>query len=61
MVEAWCTAAKEQHKLGAVRNLLRAFRSACHYGDAEALESEFNIGSSHVFNKVLQRWKSCES
>jgi hypothetical protein len=44
---------RHTHTQGAVRNLLRAFRSACHYGDAEALDSAFNIGSSHVFNKVM--------
>lgn len=40
---------------GALRNVLRAYRSACHYGDSESdsLASEYSIGSSHVFNKVM--------
>ncbi|KAK6164243.1 hypothetical protein DH2020_001107 [Rehmannia glutinosa] len=33
MVDSWCEAIRDGAKLGAVRSLLRAFRSACHYGD----------------------------
>ncbi|KAJ7191601.1 hypothetical protein O6H91_Y523000 [Diphasiastrum complanatum] len=54
-VEAWCKAVKEKQHFGAVRNILRAFQSACHYGDGggDNLSAKFNIGSSHVFNKIM--------
>ena len=55
LVETWCAAVKEKHHIGALKNLLRAFRSACHYGDGELedMGSKFNISSSHVFNKIM--------
>ncbi len=55
LVEAWCTALKEKQHIGALKNLLRAFRTACHYGDGDMneLDSNYNITSSHVFNKIM--------
>lgn len=55
LVEAWCTAVKEKQHVGALKNLLRAFRTACHYGDGEMEDvgSKFNITNSHVFNKIM--------
>ncbi|GAQ82293.1 hypothetical protein KFL_001060260 [Klebsormidium nitens] len=55
MVDAWCKAAKEKHAFGATKNLLRAFRASCHYGDGdgENLTSQISIASSHVFNRVM--------
>ncbi|XP_024364544.1 nucleolar complex-associated protein 2 [Physcomitrium patens] len=55
LVETWCTAVKEKQHVGALKNLLRAFRTACHYGDGEMedMGSKYNISSSHVFNKIM--------
>nr|XP_010918462.1 nucleolar complex protein 2 homolog [Elaeis guineensis] len=55
MVDSWCKAVKERDKLGAVRCLLRAFRTACHYGDDGENSSapKFSIISSNVFNKIM--------
>jgi nucleolar complex protein 2 len=55
LVETWCAAVKEKQHFGALKNLLRAFRTACHYGDGESedMGSKFNISSSHVFNKIM--------
>ncbi|XP_072957966.1 nucleolar complex protein 2 homolog isoform X2 [Typha angustifolia] len=55
MVDSWCKAIKEDGKLGAVQSLLRAFRTACHYGDdgENDTEAKFRIISSGVFNKVM--------
>lgn len=45
----------QKHAFGATKNLLRAFRAACHYGDGdgENLTSQISIASSHVFNRVM--------
>ncbi|XP_048324867.2 nucleolar complex-associated protein 2 [Ziziphus jujuba] len=55
MVDSWCNSIKESGKIGAVRSLLRAFRTACHYGDdgGDELSTKFTIMSSSVFNKVM--------
>ncbi|MCO5596819.1 hypothetical protein L7F22_050889 [Adiantum nelumboides] len=55
LVEAWCRVIKEKQHMGTVCNLLRAYRTACHYGDGEeeAFTNNFSIASSHVFNKVM--------
>lgn len=55
LVEAWCRVIKEKHHIGTVCNLLRAYRTACHYGDGEDDEfaNKYNISSSHVFNKIM--------
>ncbi|XP_073292362.1 nucleolar complex-associated protein 2 [Primulina huaijiensis] len=55
MVDSWCDAVHDGPKLGAVRSLLRAFRSACHYGDdgGDDPTINFSMMSSAVFNKVM--------
>ncbi|KAJ6796772.1 nucleolar complex protein 2-like protein isoform X2 [Iris pallida] len=55
MVDSWCKDIKEYGKLGAVRSLLRAFRTACHYGDdrGNGSKSKFSIISSSVFNRIM--------
>lgn len=53
MIDTWCKAVKDG-KLGGVRSMLRAFRTACHYGDdGEKDSSQLNIISSSVFNKIM--------
>ncbi|KAH7439635.1 hypothetical protein KP509_04G069800 [Ceratopteris richardii] len=55
LVESWCKIIKEKNHMGTVCNLLKAYRTACHYGDGDdqALANNFNIASSHVFNKIM--------
>ncbi|KAF9602090.1 hypothetical protein IFM89_024857 [Coptis chinensis] len=55
MVDSWRKEILESAKLSAVRSLLRAFRTACHYGDDREDESslKFSTMSSSVFNKVM--------
>lgn len=55
LVEVWCNVIKEKQHMGTVRNLLRAYRTACHYGDGEEEEfaNSYTISSSHVFNKIM--------
>ncbi|CAM8910274.1 unnamed protein product [Rhodiola kirilowii] len=55
MVDSWCEAVKENVKVGAVRSLLKAYRTACHYGDDGGSDSssKFSVMSSNVFNKVM--------
>ncbi|XP_077249793.1 noc2p family [Tasmannia lanceolata] len=55
IVDSWCNAIRESGNLGAVRSLMRAFRTACHYGDAGEDDSstKFSIMSSSVFNKIM--------
>lgn len=55
MVDTWCDAVRENAKLGAIRALLKAFRTACHYGDDGEDESsaKLSIMSSSVFNKIM--------
>lgn len=55
MVDSWSEAVKENVKVGAVRSLLKAFRTACHYGDdgGSDASSKFSVMSSNVFNKVM--------
>eukprot|EP00899_Mesostigma_viride_P025298 jgi/Mesvir1/5953/Mv00712-RA.1 len=55
LVDAWCKASKQDNVLGATRNLLRAFRTACHYGDSKENEDDasFSIPSSNSFNKIM--------
>ncbi|XP_024538947.1 nucleolar complex protein 2 homolog [Selaginella moellendorffii] len=54
-VETWIIAVKEKENYAALRKLLGAFRSACHYGEGaeEELSERFVINSSNVFNKVM--------
>lgn len=55
MVDSWCKLIKENGSLNAVRSLMRAFRTACHYGDDGENESmtKLNVISSAVFNKIM--------
>lgn len=55
MVDSWCNAIKEHGKLSAIHSLMKAFRTACHYGDDKEDESllDFSVMSSSVFNKVM--------
>lgn len=55
MVDTWCTAIRENSSLGAVRSLMKAFRTACHYGDDDGNEdvSKLSVMPSHVFNKIM--------
>ncbi|KAL6495655.1 hypothetical protein OROGR_030218 [Orobanche gracilis] len=57
VVDSWCDAIRNGAKLGAVRSLLRAFRSACHYGDdddgGDDPTTKFSTMSSSVFNKIM--------
>ncbi|KAK8916008.1 hypothetical protein KSP39_PZI022730 [Platanthera zijinensis] len=54
-IDSWCSAIKQQRSLGAVRSMLRAFRTACHHGDDTKDDSEqkFTVVSSSVFNKIM--------
>lgn len=55
MVDSWCKTIKEEGKLSGVHSLMKAFRTACHYGDDKEDESmlDFSVMSSSVFNKVM--------
>ena len=55
MVDLWCKSIHENGSLSAVRSLMRAFRTACHYGDDGANESmtKLSLMSSAVFNKIM--------
>ncbi|XP_051118602.1 nucleolar complex-associated protein 2 isoform X2 [Andrographis paniculata] len=55
MVDTWCNEIREGAKLGAIRSLLRAFRSACHYGDdaGDDPSAKLSTMSSSVFNKIM--------
>ncbi|KAI5401455.1 hypothetical protein KIW84_066066 [Lathyrus oleraceus] len=55
MVDLWCKSIKENGSLNAVRSLMKAFRTACHYGDDEENESmaKLSVMSSTVFNKIM--------
>lgn len=52
MVDSWCKAIREERRIGAIRNIMRAFRSACHCGDDDN-ESKLTSMSFPVFNKIL--------
>eukprot|EP00891_Asterochloris_glomerata_P005532 jgi/Astpho2/5532/gw1.00079.30.1_t len=54
MADSWCRAAKQNASQGAMRQVLRAFRVACHFGDSEReVHDSLRISSSAVFNGVL--------
>lgn len=55
MVDSWCKLIREDAKLGAVRSILRAYRTACHYGDdtGDDPSAKFSVMSSAVFNKIM--------
>eukprot|EP00877_Chromochloris_zofingiensis_P001779 jgi/Chrzof1/11601/Cz06g01210.t1 len=54
LVEQWCTAVKESASMTAMKQLLKAYRVACHYGDTEAeVDATMRISSAAVYNKVM--------
>lgn len=55
MVDSWENSVRENGKIGALRSLMKAFHTACHYGDDGGDESvnKFSIMSSSVFNKIM--------
>ncbi|CAK9166685.1 unnamed protein product [Ilex paraguariensis] len=55
MIDSWCNSIQENGRVGAVRSLMNAFRTACHYGDDSGDESltKLSIMSSSVFNKIM--------
>ncbi|KAJ7957431.1 nucleolar complex protein 2-like [Quillaja saponaria] len=52
MVDSWCNSIQENGNFTAVRSLLRAFRTACHYGD-DGGDEKLSVMSSSVFNKIM--------
>ena len=54
LVERWCAAAKGSASMASMRQLLKAYRVACHYSDSEEeTEASLSITSSHVFNRLM--------
>ncbi|KAJ8545041.1 hypothetical protein K7X08_017624 [Anisodus acutangulus] len=55
MVDFWCSSIHENRSSAAIRSLMRAFRTACHYGDdtGEDVKSKWSTMSSAVFNKIM--------
>ncbi|KAG7033357.1 Nucleolar complex protein 2-like protein, partial [Cucurbita argyrosperma subsp. argyrosperma] len=55
LVDSWCHSIEENGKLAALRSLMKAFRTACHYGDDNGDDSsiKFSTMSSNVFNKIM--------
>ncbi|XP_040995041.1 nucleolar complex protein 2 homolog isoform X2 [Juglans microcarpa x Juglans regia] len=55
MVDSWCNSIQENGNLRALRSLMRAFKTACHYGDdgGDDPSTKFSIMSSSVFNKIM--------
>lgn len=55
MVDTWCHSIEENGKLVALRSLMKAFRTACHYGDdnGDDTSMKFSTMSSNVFNKIM--------
>lgn len=53
-VDSWCAAAVNNASQGAMRSLLRAYRVACHHGDADADVAEsLRLGSSAAYNRLM--------
>ncbi|KAK2976258.1 hypothetical protein RJ640_000795, partial [Escallonia rubra] len=55
MVDSWCNSIQENGRVAAIRSLLKAFRTACHYGDDSENESstKLSVMSSSVFNRIM--------
>ncbi|KAF4356070.1 hypothetical protein G4B88_015350, partial [Cannabis sativa] len=55
MVDEWCNSVQKDGKISAIRTLMKAFHTACHYGDdgGDDPSTKFSIMSSSVFNKVM--------
>ncbi|KAI3990328.1 hypothetical protein MKX01_037667 [Papaver californicum] len=56
MVNKWIELVREGTKISAVYSIMRAYRTACHYGDEGEDDSpeKYRIMSGSVFNKILQ-------
>jgi nucleolar complex protein 2 len=52
-LKSWCAAAQKTASLGAVKQMTRLYRIACHYGDEEAGEESLQLASSGVYNNIL--------
>ncbi|KAF4358848.1 hypothetical protein F8388_013652 [Cannabis sativa] len=55
MVDEWCNSVQKDGKISAIRTLMKAFHTSCHYGDdgGDDPSTKFSIMSSSVFNKVM--------
>ncbi|PON55662.1 Nucleolar complex protein [Parasponia andersonii] len=55
MVDSWCNSIREDGKVAGIRTLMRAFHTACHYGDdkKDDTSTKFSVMSSTVFNKIM--------
>ncbi|KAF3795557.1 Nucleolar complex protein, partial [Nymphaea thermarum] len=55
MIDSWCKNISENGSVGAIRSIMRAFQTACHYGDDNKNESsrKFSVMTSSVFNKIM--------
>jgi len=51
-LKSWCKVAQKTASLGAVRQVTRLYRIACHYGDADDDET-LQLASSAVYNNIL--------
>lgn len=52
-LKSWCHAAQKNASLGAVRQMTRLYRIACHYGDTDGEEESLRLASSAVYNNIL--------
>lgn len=54
-MKRWCTGAKKDATLGAVRRVVQLFRTACHYGDParDDDDSSMRIASDSAFQHIL--------
>ncbi|CAN6471429.1 unnamed protein product [Victoria cruziana] len=55
MIDSWCKKISENGSLSAIRSIMRAFQTACHYGDDDKNETsqKFSVMTSSVFNKIM--------
>ncbi|KAL9238685.1 hypothetical protein vseg_013075 [Gypsophila vaccaria] len=54
MVNSWCNAINEEGKVAPIRNLLKAFKTACHYADSDDNSTAKLSGMSNdVLNKIM--------
>ncbi|KAH9622743.1 hypothetical protein KSS87_004769 [Heliosperma pusillum] len=54
MVNSWCNAINEEGKIAPIRNLLKAFKTACHYADSDDTSTAKLSGMSNdVLNKIM--------
>ena len=52
---AWCASALDKGSLSAVKNVLKAYRVGCHYGDEEeeTTQISFRLEDSNAFNQLM--------